>query len=86
MPTIASSSAKVLEFPNRFISPFGNDPVFPLYSSVPLFNPQTNCLPCAACGNYATRNNIIQEQAQRFEGYEPFNSQTAQIFVGSNLK
>jgi len=84
MPSIITASVQVTEFPNRFISPFGNDPIMPLYSSVPLFNPQVGCMPCAACGTFATRNTIIQQQAERFSGYVPYSSTNVEIKVGRN--
>jgi hypothetical protein len=84
MPTITTASQKVTEFPNRFISPFGNDPIVPLYSSVPMFNPQTDCLPCVICGNVATRTLIIQQQATRFADYVPTFANSVQVNTGAN--
>ena len=84
MPTISTASVQVTNFPNKFISPFGNDPIVPLYSSVPLFNPQNNCLPCVACGNLNARSTIIQQQADRFKDYVPYSSQTVTTQVGAN--
>jgi len=71
MPSIATASQQVNDFPFRYITPFKDDPVVPLYSSVPLFSPQSGCLPCAACGNFATRKKIIAQQANRFKDYIP---------------
>jgi hypothetical protein len=71
MPSITTASKQVTDFPFRYISPFKDDPVVPLYSSVPLFAPQAGCLPCAACGNYADRKKIIAQQANRFKDYIP---------------
>jgi hypothetical protein len=65
MPTIQQASVPVTEFPNLYVSPFGNDGVIPLYSSVPMNTPvNSNCLPCVICGNSVTRKQIIAEQSQ----------------------
>lgn len=71
MPSITTASQQITDFPFRYIAPFKDDPVVPLYSSVPLFSPQSGCLPCAACGNFANRKKIIAQQAQRFKDYIP---------------
>ena len=71
MPSITTATKQVTHFPFRYISPFNDDPVVPLYSSVPLFTPQSGCLPCAACGNYSDRKKIIAQQAIRFKDYIP---------------
>ena len=84
MPSIIDASVKVTEFPNRFVSPFGDDPVVPLYSSVPIQNINENCLPCVVCGNFATRNKVIQQQAERFRGYIPSELSGNEISVGTN--
>jgi len=84
MPSIITASKPVTDFPNKFMSPFGDDVIVPLYSSVPLFNPQNNCIPCAACGNFDTRNIIIQQQAERFQNYEPYSSESVQVLAGNN--
>jgi hypothetical protein len=82
MPSIVDASVTVTEFPNRFISPFGDDPVIPLYSSTPIFVDSQNCLPCVVCGNYATRNKIIQQQAEKFKDYVPTEILGNETFVG----
>lgn len=46
-------------FPNEFVSPWGNDEVIPLYSSVPLRSPVEGCLPCVVCGSSVDRSQII---------------------------
>jgi hypothetical protein len=84
MPSISTLSEPITDFPNRFVSPYGNDPLVPLYSSLPLFNGQPNCMPCAACGTLDTRNVIIQQQAERFKGYIPYSSETVEIQIGEN--
>jgi hypothetical protein len=84
MPSIIDASVKVTEFPNRFVSPFGDDPVVPLYSSVPIQNINEECLPCVVCGNFATRNKVIQQQAERFRGYIPSELSGNEISVGTN--
>lgn len=84
MPSIIDASVKVTEFPNRFVSPFGDDPIVPLYSSVPIVVEDSSCLPCVVCGNFATRNKVIQQQAERFSGYIPSELGGNEIIVGSN--
>ncbi len=65
MPTIAQLSEPVSVFPSVYISPFGNDGVIPLYSSIPLNNNTSGqCLPCVVCGNSKTRAEVISEEAQ----------------------
>jgi hypothetical protein len=71
MPSITTATREITSFPFKYITPFKNDAVVPLYSSIPLFNPEKGCLPCAACGNYADRKKIIAQQANRFKGYIP---------------
>ena len=65
MPTIVQASIPVTDFPNLFISPFGNDGIIPLYSSIPFTSNNTkgSCLPCVVCGNSITRNNVISIEA-----------------------
>lgn len=82
MPSIVDASITVTQFPNRFISPFGDDPVTPLYSSVPIFVDSKSCLPCVVCGNYANRNKVIQQQAEKFKDYVPTEILGNEISVG----
>ena len=84
MPSIVDASVKVTNFPNRFVSPFGDDTVAPLYSSVPIPIDVENCLPCVVCGNFATRNKVIQQQAERFKGYLPTELSGNEVVVGTN--
>jgi hypothetical protein len=68
MPSIKTASEPVLEFPNLFVSPYGNDGVIPLYSSIPIDNRTTGlCLPCVVCGNSNTRLEIIAVEAAKVE-------------------
>ena len=61
MPSIQSASQKIDYFPNAFISPYGNDGVIPLYSSIPIdFESGDDCLPCVVCGNSEVRSKVIQ--------------------------
>ena len=64
MPTITQASVPVTQFANIFLSPYGNDGVIPLYSSIPI-NYQTtgDCLPCVLCGNSITRQSTISQTA-----------------------
>jgi len=74
MPTITQVSAKVVSFPNMFSSPFGNDGVIPLYSSVPINNIESGeCLPCVACGNSTKRHEIIVQQTATYKNLKPNN-------------
>jgi hypothetical protein len=84
MPSIIDASIKVTEFPSRFVSPFSDDPVVPLYSSVPIVVKDSSCLPCVVCGNFANRNKVIQQQAERFSGYLPSGLGGNEVIVGTN--
>lgn len=84
MPSITTSTKEVTNFPNKFISPFGDDPVVPLYSSIPFTTGQNNCLPCAICGSNSTRNNILKAQADRFANYTQTIANPDDILVGFN--
>jgi hypothetical protein len=84
MPSIIDASVKITEFPNRFVSPFGDDPIVPLYSSVPIPIENNSCLPCVVCGNFSTRNKVIQRQAEIFSGYIPSELGGNEIIVGTN--
>ena len=64
MPTIQTASVPVTKFPNQFVSPFGNDPIVPLYSSVPLKSPVAGCLPCVVCGNSIVRSQIVSSASE----------------------
>ena len=59
MPSIQTASTAVTSFPNMFSSPYGNDEIVPLYSSVPLKSPVAGCLPCVVCGNSIVRQEVI---------------------------
>jgi hypothetical protein len=68
MPTIEQASVPVTEFPNQYMSPFGNDGIIPLYSSIPINNNNDgSCLPCVVCGNSMIRRQIISQQAQNLQ-------------------
>ena len=71
MPSITTASKQITSFPFRYIAPFKDDPISPLYSSVPFIFPKGDCLPCAACGNSNVRNKIIQQNAQKFINFTP---------------
>lgn len=79
MPSILKSAEKVEKFPNLYISPFGNDGVIPLYSSIPLnlTNNNGECLPCVACGNSITRQQIIAQQSLAFRQLQDNNISVA---------
>ena len=64
MPSIETASTPVSFYPNEFSSPYGNDGIVPLYSSVPLKSPVAGCLPCVVCGDSIVRNEIIANSGQ----------------------
>lgn len=69
----------MVDFPNKFISPFSDTSMVPLYSSIPFTAyKDPECMPCAACGSYTERTKVIQEQAAKFAGY----STKTEVFVG----
>jgi len=82
MPSITTSKLDTTNFPNKFISPFGDDPVVPIYSSIPFSTGQNNCLPCAICGSNFQRNNILKAEAERFNTIQTSNQED--ILVGFN--
>jgi hypothetical protein len=65
MPSILTAATPITEFPNKYISPYGNDGVIPLYSSIPIYNTPAEalCLPCVVCGTSSTRGEINTNQA-----------------------
>lgn len=65
MPSILTAATPITDFPNKYISPYGNDGVIPLYSSIPIYNTpsEASCLPCVVCGNSTTRQEINSTQA-----------------------
>lgn len=80
MPSIAEVSVPVTEYPNKFISPFADDPIPPLYSSIPIRIDNNGCMPCSICGNSNKRSSIIQQQASLFSGF----ASEDEVFVGVN--
>lgn len=79
MPNITQASVPVTVFPNKFISPFSDTTVIPLYSSIPFTAyKDPDCLPCAVCGGYNQRVKVIAEQAAKFAGY----TNKTDVFVG----
>ena len=84
MPSIKTASVPVKNFPYRFVSPFSDDNIIPLYSSINFINPkETSCLPCVVCGNNVVRQSVIEEQASRYKDYVPNQFNRNQIKVGS---
>jgi len=81
MPSIFTSTKEITNFPNKFISPFGDDPIVPLFSSIP-FKTESDCLPCAICGNNSTRNNILKTQAEKFSNYNQNKIDGEDVSVG----
>lgn len=84
MPSILTATKEVTNFPNKFISPFGDDPIVPIYSSIPFTTNENNCLPCAVCGSTFERNNILKAQAEKFANYTQNISNADNISVGFN--
>lgn len=64
MPSIIDASAKVTNYPNKFVSPYGNDGIIPLYSSIPLKSPVIGCLDCVVCGDSIVRNEVISNASE----------------------
>ena len=67
MPSITTANTLVTSFSNEFVSPYGNDTIIPLYSSIPINYKIANCLPCIICGNSSTRNNVLQISSQNLQ-------------------
>jgi len=64
MPCIITASEPISSFPNLYISPYGNDGIIPLYSSIPIaYETAGECLPCVLCGNSPTRHQIISNES-----------------------
>jgi hypothetical protein len=84
MPSIKTASVPVTNFPYKFVSPFSDDNIIPLYSSINFINErETICLPCVVCGNNVTRQSVIEEQASRYKNYIPNQFNRNRIRVGS---
>jgi hypothetical protein len=84
MPSITTASIPVTDFPYRFVFPFNDDGVVPLYSAINFINPkETSCLPCCVCGTIKQRSNAIAEQASRYKNYVPNQTLKNQITVGA---
>jgi len=65
---LSSTSTTVENYPNLFMSPFGNDGVIPVYSSIPIVaDGSTACLPCVVCGNSTRALEIITIEASRLQ-------------------
>ena len=81
MPTIEQASIPVKKYANIFLSPYGNDGIIPLYSSIPINN-QTkgDCLPCVLCGNSITRQATISQTATILQ---PTATTEIQLAVGT---
>lgn len=69
MPSIATAAIPITDFPNKYISPYGNDGIIPLYSSIPILSSSeaTGCLPCVICGNSSSRKEINEAEALSFK-------------------
>lgn len=66
MPSIKSATKTVSVFPNQFVSPYGNDGIIPLYSSIPLKSGTgQGCVPCVVCGNSTKRAQLIAYEASK---------------------
>jgi len=64
MPSIVTASIPVTGYFSQFVSPYGNDGVIPMYSSVPVLTaPDGGCLPCVICGNSNSRKKILEQEA-----------------------
>jgi hypothetical protein len=72
MPSIETASQSVTSFPNLYISPYGNDGVIQLYSSIPFStNNSPKCLPCVMCGNSNLRENLLLSESYKLQPVQP---------------
>lgn len=83
MPSIAKSKERLTAFPNKFISPFADEFLVPVYSSIPFEKNQNECLPCALCGTYNDRQNVLDQIASQYTGFKQ-GPVPDEIFVGFN--
>ena len=60
MPNVKTNTALPTYFPSRFIYPFGNDALIPIYSSIPIPNIKTN-FPGKVAGDLATRQAVLTQ-------------------------
>ena len=81
MPSVSKGKIRLTEFPNKFISPFADEFLVPLYSSIPFGKNQNNCLPCALCGTYNDRQDVIDQVGSQYEGFKQ-GPVFDEIFVG----
>lgn len=80
MPSITTASQQITYFPNLYISPFGNDGVIPLYSSIPIATKTTDgCLPCVLCGNSVIRGHVVSQGAANIQ---PTLANGVQVAIG----
>jgi hypothetical protein len=80
MPSITTASKQITYFPNLYISPYGNDGVIPLYSSIPIPTKTSgNCLPCVLCGNSVIRGQVVSQESTNLQ---PTLENGVQIAVG----
>lgn len=78
MPSIVTASNPVTVFPNLFVSPFGNDGIIPLYSSIPIASQlNQDCLPCVVCANSNQRNAVIAQEATALSATIPTGTEIA---------
>lgn len=83
MPSIAKSKIRLTSFPNKFISPFADEFLVPTYSSIPFSKNQNNCLPCALCGTYEEKQDVLDNIADRYIGFKT-GPVPDEVFVGFN--
>ena len=81
MPSIDKAKTRLTEFPNKFISPFADEFLVPVYSSIPFEKKQNECLPCALCGTYNERQDALDQIASQFAGFKQ-GPIADEIFVG----
>ena len=76
MPSIETASEAVMSFPNLYISPYGNDGVIQLYSSIPFSgNTPAGCLPCVMCGNSTFRQDLLLSESYKLQPVSPSGTQ-----------
>lgn len=83
MPSIDKAKIRLTNFPNKFISPFADEFIVPVYSSIPFEKNQNNCLPCALCGTYKDRQDILDEVSLKYSGIVQ-GPTPDDVFVGFN--
>jgi hypothetical protein len=83
MPSIDKAKIRLTNFPSKFISPFADEFLVPVYSSIPFEKNQNNCLPCALCGTYKDRQDVLDQIGSKYTGFKQ-GPVPDDVFVGFN--